>query len=202
MLSVLQHNNIHSLYLRITFWINKIAKLFNRPKRETQDYEALEFELQGVHKLHLKSVMVFLRYMQDLVDRLINLKVKTTEDFEWQFKLKTNWNDDDQAEVICGGWKMQMGYEYLATTERLMLMPVTERYFVFIASTLREKNAVMFNCIPDNHNAAQIVSEFASFAQVPFYSLACHNELSLSSIAQLLNGCAMASVWLFMEHMD
>ena len=99
--------------------------------------------------MQLKSIIIFLRYMQDMVERLIDLRVQNTDDFEWQYKLRTSWNEKDEAEVICGGWKMQMGYEYLATTERLMLMPVTERYFVFIASSLREKNAVMFHCIPD-----------------------------------------------------
>jgi hypothetical protein len=94
--------------------------------------------------MQVKSVVIFLRYMQDVVDRLINMKVSSVDDFEWQYKLKTNWNADNEGEVQCGGWKMQMGYEYLSTKPRMMMMPLTERYFVFIASSLREKNAVMF----------------------------------------------------------
>lgn len=84
-----------------------------------------------------------------MVERLINMKVTTVDDFEWQYKLKTNWNQKDEAEINCGGWKMQMGYEYLATKQRLLITPLTERYFVFIASSLREKNSVMFQCIPE-----------------------------------------------------
>jgi len=83
MLNILQHPNKHSLFLRITFWINKMVKLIYRPKRETEDHECLNFELQGVQKMQLKSIVIFLRYMQDLVERLINLRVSTNHDFEW-----------------------------------------------------------------------------------------------------------------------
>jgi len=83
MLNILQHPNKHSLFLRITFWINKMVKLIYRPKRETEDHESLNFELQGVQKMQLKSIVIFLRYMQDLVERLINLRVSTNHDFEW-----------------------------------------------------------------------------------------------------------------------
>lgn len=144
MLNVLQHSNRHSLYLRLTFWINKLIKLMFKPRQESASHESLNFDLQGVSKMQVKSVVIFLRYMQDVVDRLINMKVSSVEDFEWQYKLKTNWNADNEGEVQCGGWKMQMGYEYLSTKPRMMMMPLTERYFVFIASSLREKNAVMF----------------------------------------------------------
>lgn len=83
MLNILQHPNKHSLFLRITFWINKMVKLIYRSKRETEDHESLNFELQGVQKMQLKSIVIFLRYMQDLVERLINLRVSTNHDFEW-----------------------------------------------------------------------------------------------------------------------
>ena len=42
--------------------------------------------------MQIKNIVLFLRYMQDMVERLINMKVSTTDDFEWQYKLKTNWN--------------------------------------------------------------------------------------------------------------
>jgi hypothetical protein len=173
MLNVLQHSNRHSLYLRLTFWINKLIKLTFKPKRESASHESLNFSVQGVSNMQVKSLVIFLRYMQDVVDRLINMKVSDVNDFEWQYKLKTNWNADDEGEVQCGGWKMQMGYEYLSTRPRMMMMPLTERYFVFIASSLREKNAVMFQCIPENPSAAEIVEELASFAAVPFRSVQC-----------------------------
>ena len=97
---------------------------------------------------------------------------------------------------------MQMGYEYLATKQRLLITPLTERYFVFIASSLREKSSVMFQCIPEQQTASEIVEELACFAAVPWKTIHCGQHMNLSAITQLLNGCAMAKVWIYLEHMD
>jgi len=97
---------------------------------------------------------------------------------------------------------MQMGYEYLASQNRILIMPCTERYFLFIASSLREKNAIMFQCVPKMESASFIVEEFAAFAAVPFRQVQCGTHMNLSVITQLLNGCALANFWIFLEHMD
>lgn len=201
-LKILQHNNKHSLFLRLTFWINKMVKLMFKSKQEGPGHETLNFDPQGVSKRQIKTVVIFLKYMQDLIHRLIDLKVQQVDDFEWQFKLKTNWNSNDEGEVQCGGWNMQMGYEYLSSQNRIILMPCTERYFVFIASALREKNAVMFECVPKAESASFIVEELAAFAAVPFRSVQCGAHMNLSAITQMLNGCALANFWIFLEHMD
>ena len=97
---------------------------------------------------------------------------------------------------------MNMGYEYLGTYNRLSIAPLTERYFVFMASSLREKSSVLFQCIPEHQFAAQIVEEMAALASVPFKSINCSNHTDLSALTQLLNGVAMSQVWVFMEYMD
>ena len=101
------------------------------------------------------------------------MKVVDGNDFEWQSKIKTNWSLEDEGIVQCGGWNMSMGYEYLGTQDRLAISPLTERYFVFMASSLREKSSVMFQCIPEHQFAAALVDELASLCAVPFKTVTC-----------------------------
>ena len=37
---------------------------------------------------------------------------------------------------------------------------------------------------------------------MPFKSVGCSTHSNLSALTQLLNGCALASVWVFFEHLD
>lgn len=79
-----------------------------------------------------------------MVDRLFQSKVIDVNDFEWLSKMRPSWSLEDEAMMTCGDWTMPMGYEYLGTFNRTMIVPLTERYFVFVASSLREKSSVLF----------------------------------------------------------
>ena len=61
-LSVLQYKGLQCLWLRITFWINKLIKLLHRPKQERYDKPVMNFEILGVHKTQIMSVILFLKY--------------------------------------------------------------------------------------------------------------------------------------------
>ena len=145
---------------------------------------------------------MFLRYQQDMVDRLIKMRVDEASDFEWQSKIKTAWTKDDDAEISCGGWSMNLGHEYLGTQHRLMISPLTERYFLFISSALREKSSVMMQCVPEHQNASNVFEEMATLCSLPYKVISCSQHSNLASLTQLLNGVSMSQVWIFFEYLD
>ena len=201
-MGVLQHRGLHSMWLRMAFWVNKFVRLLHMPKQEAYDKPVMNFELLGIQKVQIKSLILFLKYQQETIERLQAMKVDSDKDFEWASKLKTVWSVDDEARAECGGWAMNLGYEYLGTQSRLLITPLTERYFVYLSSALREKSSVMLQCIPEHQRAYEVVEEMASLCAVPFRTIPCSQHSNLSALTQLLNGCSMASVWLFFEHID
>lgn len=78
--------------------------MLHKPRQERYDKPVMNFELLGVQKMQIKSVVLFLKYQQDMIDRLIESKVTEVNDFEWQSKMRTNWSAEDEAIVQCGGW--------------------------------------------------------------------------------------------------
>ena len=152
--------------------------------------------------LHIKAILLFLRHQQEIVQDLISHKVMDIIDFEWQSKIKIIWTPTNDAEAVCGGWNQRLGYEYLGTQQRLMITPLTQRYFVFIASALRERSSVMLQCGPSQLLGSEVVNELSHICNIPFKASYCGSSSSISSLTSLLNGGAMADTWLFFEHLD
>jgi hypothetical protein len=84
----------------------------------------------------------------------------------------------------------------------MALTPLTTKYFVFISSAFREKSAVLFRCIPDHAKAEDVFHEFSNICTTPFKSFDCNKNMSMRHLMQYLNGAALASIWVFFEHID
>ena len=74
-MQVLQHRGLHSMWLRMAFWVNKFLGILHMPKQESYDKDVMKFELMGVQKLQIASVILFLKYQQEMVERLQSMKV-------------------------------------------------------------------------------------------------------------------------------
>ena len=61
-MQVLQHRGLHSLWLRMAFWVNKFIALLHMPRQERHDKPAMNFELLGIQKVQIKSLILFLKY--------------------------------------------------------------------------------------------------------------------------------------------
>ncbi len=93
--------------------------------------------------------------------------------------------------------------EYLGSLPRLTLTPLTNKYFVFIASTLRDKSAVLFNSTEaSNSIAGDVFQEFSNMCMTPFKKIVCNPVLDIKPLMQSLNGAALANFWLFFENID
>lgn len=154
-MEVLSQQSFYGVQLRLQFWINKILQALTSEKRNEWSDKPVDFELTGVQKMIMKSVVLFLLHQRDSVDKMMTLDIHDKNDFEWLAKIKVHWNEVDEDDsgialegpvVQCGGWQQQLGSEYLGAQPRIPLSPLTDRCYVFISSALREKSGVLFRC--------------------------------------------------------
>ena len=157
----------------------------------------------------MQTIVQFLTYMRDVVFELKTKHISNNEDFEWQKQLRLTWHGNSHdstrgCRVDCGAWSTYQANEYLGNSiSRLPLSPLTNKYFVFISAALREKSAVLFRCIPTHDYACDVFEEFSNICSVPFKTFHCSNiHVSMKSLMQFLNGAALASTWIFFEHVD
>lgn len=141
--------------------------------------------------------------MRDVVFELKQNDIGHAEHYEWQKQIRLTWNGrENGCKVDCGAWTTYQGNEYLGSIHRLALTPLTTRYFVFISSAFREKSAVLFRCIPDHAKAEDVFHEFSNVCTTPFKAFDCNKNMSMRHLMQYLNGAALASIWVFFEHID
>lgn len=196
-MATLQEKSFKGLYLRLQFWINQICKSLHGKATDKV------FDLPVVHRIIMKSIVCFLNYMRDVVFELKQNDIGHAEHYEWQKQIRLTWNGrENGCKVDCGAWTTYQGNEYLGSIHRLALTPLTTRYFVFISSAFREKSAVLFRCIPDHAKAEDVFHEFSNVCTTPFKSFDCNKNMSMRHLMQYLNGAALASIWVFFEHID
>ena len=157
----------------------------------------------------MQTIVQFLTYMRDVVFDMKTKQISHIDDFEWQKQLRLTWHGNSQdstrgCRVDCGAWSTQQANEYLGNSiQRLPLSPLTNKYFVFISAALREKSAVLFRCMPTHDYAGDVFEEFSNICSVPFKTFQCSSPfVPMKSLMQFLNGAALASTWIFFEHVD
>ena len=154
----------------------------------------------------IRNVILFLTHQRDSVDKMMTLDINDKNDFEWLSKVKVMWNDNDSdltgPVIQCGGWQQQLGTEYLGSNQRLPQSPLTDRYYVFLSSALREKSGVLFRCNQYHQHSADVFEEFAHQCHMPYKSLQCNQDMQVAQLMQVINGAAMARFWVFLEHLD
>ena len=201
----LHRKSLKGVSLRIHFWLNSVMKSLWRHLQNSQDKGLIsEVTLHGIQRLIMKSIATFLIYQRDIVDNLMDKIITEVEDFEWQSQIRLFWTGlEPSCKVLCGGWSDNQQNEYLGSVPRLILTPLTNRYFVFISSALRDKTAVLFNSLETNNsNAGDVIEEFANICMTPFKQIGCSPILDLKPVMQSLNGAALACCWVLFKNID
>ncbi|CAG9319683.1 unnamed protein product [Blepharisma stoltei] len=192
----LQSKSYKGLYLRLQFWINQLIKSFQNDQIGGQ-------KLVPVQIMSLRSLVYFLSYQRDIVGNLIEKKIYSTGDFEWQKLFRVYWKANESiSKIECGGLHMIQGNEYLGTSYRLLCTPITTRYYVFISSVLRETSSVLFKTNPSHDYAGDVFEEFSNLCGMANKRIYISSDSKMQMLMQCLNGAALANVWIIFEHID
>lgn len=87
-------------------------------------------ELAYLSRLVLGDLIVVEVHSRDVVQKLIDNNIVNDKDFDWISQLRYYWEDDDlRVKIVNANFKY--GYEYLGNTGRLVITPLTDRWYKF-----------------------------------------------------------------------
>ena len=196
MMKILQSKNYRGLFLRLQFWINQITKSIQADQETKQ-------RMTQLHLMSLRSLVFFLCYQREIVGNLLEKKIFSNEDFEWQKHFRVYWKaDENMTKIECGGLHLVQNCEYLGTGYRLLCTPLTTKYFLFMSCAIRESSSVLFKTNSSHQCAGDVFEEFANWCGMGSKRIVVNAGTATSSLMQVLNGAALANFWVLFEHIS
>jgi hypothetical protein len=192
---ILQEKSLKGLYMRLLFWINQICKLMKLSKENKE-------VLNNISLINLQQFTCFLIYMKDVIHQLHSSNISSVESYDWCKVPRINWESDSKKCLVeCGGMTIPQQLEYLGPQPDLLLSPITEKQFVFISSTLREKSACIINSGVYDECAVEVYKKFAQICAIPLREFNCVCTVMIDQLLHFLNGSAFGKIWLLLDNM-
>ncbi|KAB0798200.1 hypothetical protein PPYR_09193 [Photinus pyralis] len=94
-------------------------------------------DLTRMQRTRYETMVTIHVHQRDIFDDMVQLKVKSLTDFEWQKQARFYYNDEnDQCLVKITDVIFDYQNEYLGITERLAITPLTDRCYITLAQAI------------------------------------------------------------------
>ena len=134
-------------------------------------------------------------HSRDIIEKLINERVKKPDEFQWQSQLKAYWNlERNDCELKITDAKFWYGYEYLGNGSRLVVTPLTDRIYVTATQALHLK----MGCAPAGPagtGKTETTKDLASAMGKACYVFNCSDQMDYKGMGGIFKGLASSGSW-------
>lgn len=94
------------------------------------NWDQIAGQLSKQNRTTLNALITIDVHAIDVVKSLIEKQITNKMDFEWLAQLRYYWEDDIYVRIIYS--TIKYGYEYIGNCPRLVITPLTDRYYIFL----------------------------------------------------------------------
>ncbi|VDM15555.1 unnamed protein product [Hydatigera taeniaeformis] len=128
------------LAITMTYWTSNCTNAINKGLKELVSYmqentrqieeivEMVRGKLSKQNRTTLQALIVLTVHARDVVQTLVDEKVRSDTEFPWLSQLRYYW-EKDQLQTRMINSTLAYGYEYLGNTPRLVITPLTDRCY-------------------------------------------------------------------------
>lgn len=171
-----------------------LETLENKLKDQIVGYTQLvRGELSPLNRLTLESVLVIDVHSKDIVRMLHEKNVTSDTAFDWSAQVRYSVEKDD-IKVRALTATLNYGYEYLGSTSRLVMTPLTDRCFrtLIMAKHMNRGGALTG---PAGTGKTETVKDLAKALGLYCVVFNGSDELDPSAMAKFFKGLASAGAW-------
>lgn len=132
---------------------------------------------------------------RDVQERLVNEKVTTKDEFQWQSMLKCYWiEEQDDAQMHIADARFWYGYEYLGNGPRLVVTPLTDRIYVTATQALH----LCMGCAPAGPagtGKTESTKDLANAVAKACYVINAAPEMDYLTLGNIYKGLSASGSW-------
>ncbi|KAL0281201.1 UNVERIFIED_CONTAM: hypothetical protein PYX00_002260 [Menopon gallinae] len=134
-------------------------------------------------------------HSRDVVAKLIQTKVESASEFQWQSQLRHRW-DEQEKDCFANICDAQFRYchEYLGNTPRLVITPLTDRCYITLTQSL---HLVMGGgpAGPAGTGKTETTKDLGRALGIMVYVFNCSEQMDYKSCGNIYKGLAQTGAW-------
>ncbi|XP_075210990.1 dynein heavy chain at 93AB [Lycorma delicatula] len=152
-------------------------------------------ELSKQDRQKIMTICTIDVHSRDVVARLIQAKVETSNAFQWQSQLRHRWDEKEQDcfANICDA-QFRYSHEYLGNTPRLVITPLTDRCYITLTQSL---HLVMGGgpAGPAGTGKTETTKDLGRALGIMVYVFNCSEQMDYKSCGNIYKGLAQTGAW-------
>ena len=134
-------------------------------------------------------------HSRDIVQKLIDTKIESKDDFLWQSQLRYYWEEDERdTKIHICDFRSQYSYEYTGNSGRLCITPLTDRCYVTLTTALR----LMLGGAPAGPagtGKTETTKDLARGMGLMCYVFNCSDQMNYQTMAGIFKGLSQTGAW-------
>ena len=194
-----------TLLISLMDWVHRVEDSMNKnalkaclEKQKEMLIGLIEIVRGKIDKSVRTKVMCMITldtHSRDIIEKLVNERVKRPDEFQWQSQLKAYWNTDEgDCELKITDARFWYGYEYLGNGARLVVTPLTDRIYVTATQALHLK----MGCAPAGPagtGKTETTKDLASAMGKACYVFNCSDQMDYKGMGGIFKGLASSGSW-------
>ncbi|KAL0208915.1 hypothetical protein P9112_011502 [Eukaryota sp. TZLM1-RC] len=164
-------------------------------KQITELIKLIQGNLDKQTRLKICTLCTIEVHSRDVVADLIDQKVDSPDNFQWQKQLRLKWDDQrsDCFADICDA-QFRYSYEYLGNTPRLVITPLTDRCYITLTQSLW-----LFMggapAGPAGTGKTETTKDLGRALGLMVYVFNCSEQMNFKSLGNIFKGLSASGSW-------